>query len=703
MANQVKTTFTGDINPLTRSMRAVEADIRKYQNDREKFERDLTRLTERETRNRERAQLTALRRYEQEMKRVFREEERLQQERASRAASFRQGAAGFIVGGAVGAGYLAQRAIQNTVEQARAQRLLAASATEAGLAQGTLAQKNREFAESVGLSTRAAAETTAQITRLATNTGNVQQLDRLLKAFADLGAARGIAGNDLNSLIGTILSGQDEGLNRLGIADPGQLYRAYAEGVGKTVEQLTQAEKVQAAVNAVLEKSAIFTGAAEARMNSLEGQAAKSTAAWENFTDALSATFTTSGPVTDFLNEASRLLGNLKIDLEDVNRQLAEGKTPREIAEGRRPTPGFTDYLSAFSLGGYGLPGVLGSTGLFGQGYKDAISPEKNRQRRVAEDEARIRATQLDNEKQGLAAQEQYVANYYKRAGDNFKSYSDNISQLVEADRKRTIEAEQAKQKAAEDTRKKLEEIRQAKLALVDRAVAGENNPFLTFLNSANNEMRQMLELAKNLSPALREAFVANAQRLNRNQLFGMRLDAQIEASQLRNRAAEFRQGFNNDLSDPATVQRLINQLFGNLGLPTFSNIGQSQFYNLRQDGSVDWESGSGLYRPIRRTPEQQALIDQRLIREAGNFDPSLLNQGQRNEVASAFEREATRRLNAEKNANDFYTNMNKLISDSGLKVSIGQGTQLDIVLDNQSSTNAAIGATEGAVKARYK
>ena len=46
MANQVKTTFTGDINPLSRSMRAVEADIRRYQQDQERRERELTRVTE---------------------------------------------------------------------------------------------------------------------------------------------------------------------------------------------------------------------------------------------------------------------------------------------------------------------------------------------------------------------------------------------------------------------------------------------------------------------------------------------------------------------------------------------------------------------------------------------------------------------------------------------------------------------------------
>ena len=256
--------------------------------------------------------------------------------------------------------------------------------------------------------------------------------------------------------------------------------------------------------------------------------------------------------------------------------------------------------------------------------------------------------------------------------------------------------------KRLEEQKRKHEEIARAIQTLRDQAFASSDNPFTQFLGRANAEMRQMLELAKNLSPALREAFVANAQRLNRNQLFGMRLDAQIEASQLRNRAAEFRQGFNNDLSDPATVQRLINQLFGNLGLPTFSNIGQSQFYNLRQDGSVDWASGSGLYRPIRRTPEQQALIDQRLIREAGNFDPSLLNQGQRNDVASAFEREATRRITAEAEAHKFYSALNKQISEGGLKVKIAEGQHTIRFRDVPNNVDIGSAPAKGDVDKTY-
>ena len=99
---------------------------------------------------------------------------------------------------------------------------------------------------------------TARITQLATNSGRTNDIEKLQKGFLDLSSARGIGVADLDNLIGTILSGQDEGLNRLGLSDPSKLQATYAASIGKTADQLSQMEKTQAAVNAVMEKAAIL-------------------------------------------------------------------------------------------------------------------------------------------------------------------------------------------------------------------------------------------------------------------------------------------------------------------------------------------------------------------------------------------------------------------------------------------------------------
>ena len=227
---------------------------------------------------------------------------------------------------------VSRQAIDISIASQRSNRLLAASATEAGLAYADLAEKNKKFAGLNALSDTAAASTTARITQLARTAGRPQDIDKLSTAFSDLGAARGIAPKDLETLIGTILSGQDEGLNRLGLPDPSKIYAAYAQSIGKTADQLSQMEKVQAATNAVVEKSQIFKGAAQSRLNSLEGQVETLNARWENFTTTLSNNFAQSREVNQGLTTLSDLMKQLSYDTDDLQKKLSQGVAPNKLA-----------------------------------------------------------------------------------------------------------------------------------------------------------------------------------------------------------------------------------------------------------------------------------------------------------------------------------------------------------------------------------
>ena len=227
---------------------------------------------------------------------------------------------------------VSRQAIDISIASQRSNRLLAASATEAGLAYADLAEKNKKFAGLNALSDTAAASTTARITQLARTAGRPQDIDKLSTAFSDLGAARGIAPKDLETLIGTILSGQDEGLNRLGLPDPSKIYAAYAQSIGKTADQLSQMEKVQAATNAVVEKSQIFKGAAQSRLNSLEGQVETLNARWENFTTTLSNNFAQSREVNQGLTTLSDLMKQISYDTDDLQKKLSQGVAPNKLA-----------------------------------------------------------------------------------------------------------------------------------------------------------------------------------------------------------------------------------------------------------------------------------------------------------------------------------------------------------------------------------
>jgi hypothetical protein len=713
MANEVKTKFIGDTTSQDRAVAKLQADLAKYQRQRERDEQALTRLIEKETesryriqvRNQQRATADILR----EMRKIEAEEKRIALQRSQAIRGGISAAAPYALGGLVGAGYLAQQAIEKAVEQSRANRLLASAATEAGVAQEKLAAANKRFADSVGLSTVAAATTTSQIQRLATYAGRPQDVDRLLKSFADLGAARGIGGSDLEGLIGTILSGQDEGLNRLGISDPGQLQKAYAASIGKTVEQLTQQEKVQAAVNAVMEKAAIFTGAAEARMNSLEGQIAKTSAQWENFTNALSTTFTTSGPVTDFLREVSSLVQGLSVDIDTVNRKLAEGKTPAQIAKETYSGPSAGDYLTALGTGAAGLPGILARTGIFGDTYRRAVNPNEIYNRRLSEYEAKIAAQQQSNQQQTRSA-------YDARVQDSIKTYESALQrmrdevygpkavkkQFADAERQASLllqkpnvtipelqkglkgigglglseldtlnlqqdyerkiaetrkhQAEEQKRQA-EDLKKKLDELKKAREQAFDIVTSGKDNPFLKLLNDANQRMVALRETFKGLSPSAQLAATSALGTRSADDLAKLRLDTRVQALDLRTQGREFLQGYRNDLSDPRTVQRLFDERWS-----------------------------------LLRNERNRTLADRSFINFAQNLDPRLLRYDQRSDVSSAFENEARRKDESERAALSFYTNMNAALVNGTLKVSLVDGEQV-VRIVNEAPDSARVTA----------
>lgn len=339
------------------AMKAAMADIAKMQRERERMSREATRAVERDAKAQANAQVREAKRSADAM---IAELKRVQS--AARPAGQSFGAGGGFLGQvadqmgvspamiasftAAGAAVTAlaaagtklidfySQAADRASAVVRANRLLESSSREIGLSFASVAAANRRFAADTGLSTRESAQATSMIARLAANAGmrTEADLNRLSGAFADLGAARGIAGQDLQNLMGTILSGQDEGLNRLGIADPGQLQKAYAASIGTTVDKLTQQQKVTAAVNAVLEKSALYTGAAAERMNSLEGALANATSAWSNFADAVSRSMTDNPTFRALLTNAAGVLrfftGTSAIDKirEDVSagRQISD-------------------------------------------------------------------------------------------------------------------------------------------------------------------------------------------------------------------------------------------------------------------------------------------------------------------------------------------------------------------------------------------
>jgi hypothetical protein len=413
--------------PADNQLFAAAQDIQRMQQQRMNWQRSLAPQLAANQRAQERV---LKRRNDDEIKRLKKTPKPFAHlgEGLSLAGSVAGGAAGvgLIAGGAAIAGL--SIAIQKTIEADRANRLLASSALEAGKSYGFLVDKNAEYAKMTGQSNVAAARQSAMITRLAAQSGQSENIGGLMKSFANLGAAYGIDPNQMEDLIGTILSGQDEGLNRLGISDPGRLYAEFAKRnkLGNP-DNLSQQQKTQAIAEAVQKKAGIFDGAAENRMKSLEGNVASTTAAWDNFTTAMSASIAKSYEMQTALKTVGTLMKWVAGDQENFQKKVLAGtlttadfKNQSEMGWGSRlmsggaglaglsllplaGIAGITDMLgltqgAARSMGNTATTSVDMVSGLFGSGQgaidrEKAVFEEINAQARIEADNKKIRAT----------------------------------------------------------------------------------------------------------------------------------------------------------------------------------------------------------------------------------------------------------------------------------------------------------------------
>jgi hypothetical protein len=228
----------------------------------------------------------------------------------------------------------AKVAIEATNDATRANRALASSAVEAGRSYGELSRAAREFGEAAGISSAQAARSTAQLQRLVSLAGEGDQLERYQQGFLDLAAARGVAFEELDTLFSGIIAGTDDALNRFGKQDPSKLAAIYAQQLGKSVEQLTEQEKVLSRLKAFEPDFGLFSGANEARVKSFDGQIDKFNANISN----------TVANIGNWISR-SELLGDV---LSSLNRTIGGGSTPDEIrtriGEGEDPASILADF-----------------------------------------------------------------------------------------------------------------------------------------------------------------------------------------------------------------------------------------------------------------------------------------------------------------------------------------------------------------------
>lgn len=337
----------------------------------------------------------------------------------------------FIAGGALIA--FLDKTIEKSREAATANRLLTSSATEAGLAYAELAAKNKEYADLAGVSDVKAAQTTAKLSQLATTAGRTADISANNKKILDLAAARGIGGADIENLAGQLLSGQDEALNRLGISDPSKLYAQFAAETGRTVDSLSNMEQTAIRLDAVLKKGEIFSGAAERRLKSLDGQLDTTAATLENLTSGFAQNITNTLEFRDALNLVSTAMQGISVDADELKKKLADGLTPEQIAKEATGGAGVQafDALKG-ALSGILAPGLIpydiatGGTDIAKRRFNETLFGANERRRADLEEQLNNQKVLDDLQKQ--AAAEQRILNLRKQREAVLLSEVNNLS-----------------------------------------------------------------------------------------------------------------------------------------------------------------------------------------------------------------------------------------------------------------------------------
>jgi hypothetical protein len=144
--------------------------------------------------------------------------------------------------------------------QETAQRKLSATARLTGQSLATITAISQNAQSKFAVSSSAAADLTQNFVKLAGRTGNVAQTGQLMTAWMDLAAAQGLSLSDVMTGVNSTLMGQDEGLNRIGLQNPSNIWKQWADAAGTTVAKMTDQEKWQAIVNAVTAEGAKVQG-----------------------------------------------------------------------------------------------------------------------------------------------------------------------------------------------------------------------------------------------------------------------------------------------------------------------------------------------------------------------------------------------------------------------------------------------------------
>lgn len=608
-------------------------------------------------------------------------------------------------------------AIKASFEGEKANRLLSASATQAGLSYQFLAEQSQKYAAEAGVSQTAAANATSQIARLGAAIGKTSQQDlqKIQTAVLDLASARGIAANQLETIINAVVTGSsDEPLNAIGLKDPGALAQDYADKVGKSVDSLSKQEQVLSRLNPLLEQAGIFTGANADKLKSLTGQAEQAQAKIEDFYTNLGNGITRSQEFRDFLTTVNGLLADFTTNVTTVQQKLAQGFSPKQLAEddanktGSQIIDTTKNVLTAVNpLTSLLLLYDTATEGAEVANARFIASISGAKDRRIAALTEAFEAEQNLLETQNKAA----IANAEKlaaeRSKNDLKSFLDSIksendskrkafeqkisntgSDDVGANRKLLQELTQKSflfddadftrkfsdiekriTQSIDTGKKKVEELGKTYNNVLDGLVqrTNSNNPFVQLYSEADKSLQTLRENTRGLSADIISQFERMEQKAASLKLFEARIDNSLGAFNLRDEAANFRNPF-DEKKTAQTQQEIINDFlrknpnFLNLNrgksgeeigrdILSRSQLGRNTLESPQDRINKKLAEQTDLIFNGRLNDEEQRIADRKFIGLTQGLNPNELSGANREAAAAAREREALRLDSAEADA----------------------------------------------------
>lgn len=191
-----------------------------------------------------------------------------------KSVSAESGAGGGLLAGVVGkataavGGYFALSTIFSAAEKGieasdqlqASVRKLGGAAAVSGTDLGLLQEQSKALQEQFKLSVPFANDLVGSMNKLTARAGDASRTQAALSAWLDLAAANGLGASEAMDALNTTIIGQDEGLNRLGLANPQQIYQKWAEKAGLSAAKMTDAQKAQAILDAVTEAGSKVQG-----------------------------------------------------------------------------------------------------------------------------------------------------------------------------------------------------------------------------------------------------------------------------------------------------------------------------------------------------------------------------------------------------------------------------------------------------------